>query len=209
GTGSVAYGQDQQGRSARAGGYGYLVDDRGGGFDLGRQAVQMALESQDGRRGPTQLWPLVCQALGAQEWSGLQAIIYRDLIEGRQRLAALAPLVGQAARAGDAAARSIVRSAGEALGDLAIGVARQLGLGQALQVYYSGAIYELGELLTTSLLARVSASYPLAELHPAQLDPLRGAVLLALRAAGVSLSQELLQALRQQTSPAESAGSDT
>jgi len=38
GTGSIAYGRDSAGRAARAGGWGYLLGDEGGGFWIGRAA---------------------------------------------------------------------------------------------------------------------------------------------------------------------------
>lgn len=43
GTGSVAWGRAADGRTARAGGWGYLLGDEGSGHAVGRQAVRYAL----------------------------------------------------------------------------------------------------------------------------------------------------------------------
>ena len=40
GTGSIAYGRDAAGRAARAGGWGYLLGDEGGGFGRRRRPVR-------------------------------------------------------------------------------------------------------------------------------------------------------------------------
>jgi len=51
GTGSIAYGRDGAGRAARAGGWGYLLGDEGGGFWIGRAALSAVVRQFD-HRGP-------------------------------------------------------------------------------------------------------------------------------------------------------------
>jgi len=43
GTGSIAFGRNAAGKSARAGGWGYVFGDEGGAFDLVRQALRAVL----------------------------------------------------------------------------------------------------------------------------------------------------------------------
>lgn len=47
GTGSIAYGRDHQGRTARAGGWGFAVGDEGSAHWIGRQAVSAVLRASD------------------------------------------------------------------------------------------------------------------------------------------------------------------
>ena len=47
GTGSIAYGQNAAGESARAGGWGFAVSDEGSGQWIGRTAVSSLLRAQD------------------------------------------------------------------------------------------------------------------------------------------------------------------
>jgi N-acetylglucosamine kinase-like BadF-type ATPase len=59
GTGSIAYGLDRSGRSARAGGYGYLLADEGSGYWLGHGALRAAVRGADGRGPQTRLTAMV------------------------------------------------------------------------------------------------------------------------------------------------------
>jgi len=47
GTGSIAYGRDAQGRTARAGGWGFAISDEGSAHWIGRAAVATLLRSAD------------------------------------------------------------------------------------------------------------------------------------------------------------------
>ncbi|MDB4893831.1 MAG: hypothetical protein JWN15_93, partial [Firmicutes bacterium] len=46
GTGSIAYGIDAGGRTARAGGWGWLLGDEGSGSDIGKRAIMAALAAE-------------------------------------------------------------------------------------------------------------------------------------------------------------------
>src|SRR5579863_9715345 len=48
GTGSIAFGRNGEGKTARAGGWGYVFGDEGGGFDLVRQALRAVLRHEEG-----------------------------------------------------------------------------------------------------------------------------------------------------------------
>ena len=49
GTGSICYARTADGREARSGGWGSLMDDEGGGFALGRDALAAVVRAEDGR----------------------------------------------------------------------------------------------------------------------------------------------------------------
>ena len=57
GTGSIAFGRNAEGRTARAGGWGYAFGDEGGAFDLVRQAVRAGLRQEEGWGTATALRP--------------------------------------------------------------------------------------------------------------------------------------------------------
>src|SRR5512146_1440863 len=53
GTGSIAFGRNPAGQTARAGGWGYAISDEGSGHWIGRSAVTAALRAHDaGRDAP-------------------------------------------------------------------------------------------------------------------------------------------------------------
>ena len=105
GTGSVCFAR--VGRELhRIGGWGYLFDGKGSGYDIGRDAISAALRQQDGRGRPTLLADLIAEKYGHSAAEHLTAYYQA----GREEIAAHAPLVFSAAEAGDAVAREIVRS---------------------------------------------------------------------------------------------------
>lgn len=88
----------------RIGGWGYLLDSGGSGYDIGRDALEAALRHFDGRGEPTLLSELLAKRFGGAVHTRITEI-YR---EGKPYIAACAPLVFEAARQGDAVAEAIL-----------------------------------------------------------------------------------------------------
>lgn len=89
----------------RIGGWGYLLDSGGSGYDIGRDALEAALRHFDGRGEPTVLSALLEKRLGGPVNTRITEI-YR---EGKPYIAACAPIVFEAARRGDAVAEAILK----------------------------------------------------------------------------------------------------
>lgn len=182
GTGSIAYGEDAAGRPARAGGWGWLVDDPGSGFDLGRRAVAAVLRAHDGRGPATALTGRILRRWGLTEPPELLGKLYRPPVT-RPELAALAEEVVAAAREGDATAREILDAGGRELALMAAAVLRRLDLLAApAPVATAGGLFGgAGELLVGPLRAALGELAPLARLTAPLADAAAGAVLLARR----------------------------
>jgi N-acetylglucosamine kinase-like BadF-type ATPase len=88
----------------RIGGWGYLLDSGGSGYDIGRDALEAALRHFDGRGEPTILSALFEKHLGGAVNTRITDI-YR---EGKPYIAACAPLVFHAARQDDRVAEAIL-----------------------------------------------------------------------------------------------------
>lgn len=114
GTGSICYGKAPMAAKPGSGGWGSLMDDEGGGFALGRDALAAVVRAEDGRIAPTVLHDAVFEALQVGAVRKLIGKIYAPGF-GKREVAALAPLVGAAAEQGDAAALQIVEKAGREL----------------------------------------------------------------------------------------------
>lgn len=125
GTGSIAYGRDAQGRTARAGGWGFLFGDEGGGFDITRQALRAVLRHEEGWGPPTAVRGALLSATGAQSADELVHLFYTSDFP-RPRIAGFSKLVDQAAKAGDPIAVEILHAAAQNLAALAAAVRRQL-----------------------------------------------------------------------------------
>ncbi|HLZ22081.1 MAG TPA: BadF/BadG/BcrA/BcrD ATPase family protein [Ktedonobacterales bacterium] len=124
GTGSIAVGRSSRGATTRAGGWGHILGDEGSGYDIGRRALVAATRFADGRGEPTLLLPRILRAWHLTEANELISHVYYD--EDKAAIARLAPLVLQAAREDDHAARRIVRRAAIELALAAVTVGNRL-----------------------------------------------------------------------------------
>ncbi|MCA4132404.1 N-acetylglucosamine kinase [Arthrobacter sp. M4] len=125
GTGSAAWGKNDDGDEARAGGWGYLLGDEGSGYWLGREAVRHSLRRMNQGLPPDELTQALLTACGLDDPNKLIAM-FHSAATGRRHWAQQARLVIEAADAGHAASRLLVEQAGQDLADLAAQAARQL-----------------------------------------------------------------------------------
>ncbi|MDP9112755.1 MAG: ATPase [Acidobacteriota bacterium] len=183
GTGSIAYGRNAEGRTARAGGWGYVFGDEGGAFDLVRQALRAALRHEEGWGYSTALREVLLDATGAPSVNDLLHRFYTADYP-RARIASYATLVDEAARQGDAVARDILQGAGQALATFVAAVRRQLfHRGEQAQISYVGGVFR-SEILRErfAMLVQLESNAPVQ--HPV-MGPAAGALIEAYRMAGL------------------------
>jgi N-acetylglucosamine kinase-like BadF-type ATPase len=184
GTGSIAFGRNRAGKTARAGGWGYVFGDEGGGFDIARQALRAALRSEEGWGAPTSLLPRLLEAAGAASANDLLHRFYTPEFP-RSRVATFARLVDEEAARGDTAALEILRHAAEELARLAAAVRERLfAPGEPAQVAYIGGVFRSRTLLEhfRALVEREAGN----RAGPPLYGPAAGALLEAYRAAGIA-----------------------
>jgi N-acetylmuramic acid 6-phosphate etherase len=126
GTGSFAFGQSPDGRSARAGGWGFLFGDEGSGYAIALAGLRAAARSADGRGPKTQLLEALLDRLGLRQAQELISAVYR-IASDRAAIASLAGVVTDSAEAGDTVARHILDDAASELAAMVAAVARKLG----------------------------------------------------------------------------------
>lgn len=136
GTGSIVYAR-LSGELFRAGGWGYLLDRGGSGYDFGRDALYYALCAADGRGPDTALRGLVEDALGGEVTTAVQKIYQL----GKPYIASLAPLVFSALDQGDWAAQEILRQNGKELAKTINGVSVRLPEEDVCQTVLVGGVF--------------------------------------------------------------------
>lgn len=183
GTGSIAYGRDASGRAARAGGWGYLLGDEGGGFWIGRAALTAVVRQFDGRGPVTLLTPMILEHLGLSTPSELiQEIYYRDV--HRHTIAGIAGLVQRAMEQRDAIAAEILTRAGTELASAAGSVITRLEIrGDAFPTVLAGGIFRGIPWLVDDVTRRLSEIAPRTRVRPLDVEPAIGAVRLAIATA--------------------------
>jgi N-acetylglucosamine kinase-like BadF-type ATPase len=183
GTGSIAYGHDAEGRAARAGGWGYLLGDEGGGFWIGRAALSAVVRQFD-QRGPATL--LTDLVLAHMQLSTPGEVIHAIYDRGLQRhaIAGLAGVVQRAMEAGDAVAGEILDRAATELAAAASSVVTRLGMrGDVFPTVLAGGMFKGIPSLVTAVTTRLAEVAPRSEVRCLEIEPANGAVTLALAAA--------------------------
>lgn len=176
GTGSVAWGRSRDGREARAGGYGYLLGDEGGGYSVVRDSVREALREYYAGLEPG---PLVKAIMAAT--ASADALQLMDFFYARpepDHWAGLAPLVLDLAAEGDPAAVRIQAEAAHSLATLARQVLGELGLD--LPLVMAGALLVNQPQLAGAVARKVALEDP-SGIRILDEAPVHGAVKLARR----------------------------
>ncbi len=179
GTGTIACGFDRHGRSARAAGWGALLADYGSGFWIGMEALHAIVRAADGRGPATALTERVLAHLGLAKAEGLISWTYGEPFHWH-RFAALAPMVTEAAQAGDAVAQDILGRAGHHLAESGLAVVRRLQMqGEPFDLVLSGSVWQAGEWVLAPFREAVLAEAPQARIMFPSRTAAEGAALLA------------------------------
>jgi N-acetylglucosamine kinase-like BadF-type ATPase len=180
GTGSIALARDDRGRVLRAGGWGVPFDDLGSGYDLGRRAVTAALQAFDGRGPRTLLRNRLCRTLDLKE---ITEVVSKKLEP--QQIAALAPLVMEAARRGDLVASHLCDRAARDLAELACALLKRAGwFRRSVPVVCTGGVFRSSPLIQRSFARQLRRFAPFARIELLDRPPVEGALWLAGKAEG-------------------------
>lgn len=183
GTGTVAFGRNRTGREARAGGYGWVVGDEGGGFWIGRLALDHVVRALDGRAPETLLSGLLQKRLGLRSIEDIVQYVYRPGMLPSV-VAAVAPVVVEAVAAGDPVSRGILDRAAAEVTQLALSLVEKLNLqNERFAIAKIGGLWEAGTPFEQKLVGALRSVAPQAEVgnpaHPSEV----GAARLAMHAA--------------------------
>lgn len=127
GTGSICFGKNQAGQTARSGGFGHLIDDGGSGYALGRDVLSAAVQALDGRCPDTAILERVYHRLGREDPGAIVSFVYDETTD-KAAIARFSSIALALAEEGNPTAQAILnRGAGE-LYALAAAVQRRLGL---------------------------------------------------------------------------------
>ena len=185
GTGSIAYGRDRQGRTARAGGWGFAIGDEGSAHWIGRSAVSTVLRASDATGENSANCPhsslssALCKAWGVTSLS--------DLARAANSIpppdfAALFPAVGASS---DELATEVLSNAGRELAQAAGVIIRRLfavDQGTSVPVAMTGGVFRHATLVREVFYNELRTLDPRVEVNPQVVEPVEGALRLARRA---------------------------
>ena len=180
GTGSMGAAVDEAGREYAAGGWGWLLNDEGSGFDIGNRVIRAAVRAGEGGE-PTLLREMVLEWFGVERMREIIPVLYAEEA-GVPAVAAAARLADLAADNGDEVAARIVDEAAESLARTARALTDETGV---LPVYTWGGVFEHSPRFRRRFEAHLARLVPGAPVRSARLRPEEGALVCAARRAGV------------------------
>ena len=122
GTGSIAYGRDERGRTVRVGGWGPVISDEGSGSWIGRRAVSAMMRAADSGQF-TALEKRIMDLFNVRRREDVATVANQ---KNPADFAALLPDILETAHSGDKLATQILNQAGSELAGLAADAIRQL-----------------------------------------------------------------------------------
>ncbi|NLN82771.1 MAG: hypothetical protein GX138_00175 [Firmicutes bacterium] len=192
GTGSMIYGRNQENQTARSGGWGPIIGDEGGGYEIGRQGLMAVMRQGDGRGPKTALTESIFSQWNVTNHQQLAAKVYHPETQ-RPHIAVLSILVKQAAAQGDEVARKIIAEAIEQLALAATAVIRELKMEEdEFPVALVGGGFSEDISWAQGLEDLIRQVAPKSYLSPPVYHPVIGALLSGLQLYHGELSQDIL-----------------
>ena len=158
-----------------AGGWGHILGDAGGAYFLSIQALRLILREYDLHRGELQFATKVLHALTL---NNLDELVRWAQTADKMEIAGLAPVVFEAAAAGDARVMEIVEEGARFLCEFVEVVAGRLHL-LAPKVILIGGLFQRDSIYTHAFRRRLKKNLPDARVATAERAPELGAAWLA------------------------------
>ena len=176
GTGSIAYGRNASGDTARAGGWGFAISDEGSGHWIGRVAVATAMRCFDTGKEEAYLRHLMA-ALDVKQPQQLAEFANST---ANPDFAYLFPAVVNIASVGDETARKILVHAGAELACLAEAVLDRLFAGaENVAIAATGGVFRNSDVVFGSFSDDLRNHHPQSKTILSEADPALGALMLA------------------------------
>jgi N-acetylglucosamine kinase-like BadF-type ATPase len=202
GTGSIAYGRNAQGQTARAGGWGFAVSDEGSAHWIGRQAVSEVLRAIDQaglEKGEANPGGLDDKESAAEEiplygklksgWKVGSCEAFVRFANSGPDFAALLPVIAASAENGDVLANRVLVDAGAELAELAGIVIRQIfakSCDVPIPLAVVGGVFQNSQIVREAFREDVHKKDSRLEINPHVIEPVTGALQMARNGASAA-----------------------
>jgi N-acetylmuramic acid 6-phosphate etherase len=177
GTGSCCFGQTPANATARIGGWGHILGDKGSGYEIGLRGLKAAVYYLDRDGRWTGLGRNILQSLELNE---PEELIDWAKTAGKSAIAALAIQVFDAAAARDKIARDILEAAAESLANDGVHCALRLARkGSRVEFLMAGSVLLKQPAFARKVRLRVIKFWPGATVTPLKRESAWGALSLA------------------------------
>jgi N-acetylmuramic acid 6-phosphate etherase len=162
-------------RVERAGGWGHILGDAGGGYFLSICALRLVLREYDLHRGEMQLAAKILHALSL---NNLDELVRWAQTADKMEIAMLTPLVFETAASGDARVMEIIEDGARVLCEYTEAVAARLHM-LAPKIVLLGGLFHRDSIYTHAFRRRLKRNLPDARIVTAERAPELGAAWLA------------------------------
>lgn len=179
GTGSIAFGRNERGDYARAGGWGRFVSDEGSGHWIGQRAIIECLQALDMGRSSLLIYKIM------REWkiATREQLVQRCNRDALPNFSELYPAVLTASAEGDILAGEILSMAATRLARITQTVLRRLWISySAIHVTITGGVFTSSPHMAQIFSNLVRSERPEARVHLSEREPYHGAIYLANKA---------------------------
>jgi N-acetylmuramic acid 6-phosphate etherase len=174
GSGSSVTGR-RDSRVEKAGGWGHILGDAGGGYFLALQALRLILREYDLHRGEVQFASKILHALSL---NNLDELVRWAQTADKMEIAGLTPVVFEAAAHGDTHVNEILEEGARCLSEYTESVATRLHL-LAPKVVLMGGLFQRDSIYAHTFRRRLKKNLPDARVAAAERAPELGAAWLA------------------------------
>ncbi len=174
GTGSILFGKDVNDNFFRVGGFGKILGDEGGGYSIGRKALQFFSHTLDGRKTKSQLDKLISDTFHISDSNTLIKKVYSGNIEIQE----LAPLVIKAAEENNIDAIKILEVESDEL-IKHIQAFLDLLKSKTMEISFIGSLISTENFYSTLLKEKIKNHFPHIKILNAEHPPEYGAILLS------------------------------
>lgn len=194
GTGSMVFGINKEGKTARSGGLGFIFSDEGSGFWLSAETIKLAIKEQDQVIGNAGLESLVLEFFKVDRIRELTNAFYNNRIS-RDRIAGFAEMIAKKAGDGNEILHDLIEHGARCLVENVKGTARQLGFENSFTVSTAGGMFR-GNLLKRFFVEILNRQIQSADFTEPIFPPPIGALLLAYRQVNIEINEQVLSNLK-------------
>ncbi|MBV8052284.1 MAG: hypothetical protein JOZ80_13920 [Acidobacteriaceae bacterium] len=180
GTGSIAYGRNRAGETARAGGWGFAISDEGSAHWIGRAVVSQAMRAND----EGQKVEVITEILKAWRIDSFEQMVMAANASPTADFARLLPIAVAAADHNDVVARDVLTRAGRELARLARTVISRLFANKEdVRVALAGGVFGNAALVRQVFYNQLRLSHPKILANQTIVEPVLGALEIARKGA--------------------------
>jgi len=193
GTGSCCYATARDGRTAKVGGRGHIIGDRGSACDIGQRALKAIMADYDHRGRWPKLGEHMLQSLMLNDPEDL---IPWSMVADKTQIASLALSVFAMAKKRDALSRELLINAAQALADDGDACASRLcKRSAAVQFVFNGGVLLKNPAFAAEVAKRLKQRWPHAVISKVDGSSSWGAVALAVSHAGTTVIKRVARKL--------------